>query len=257
MIAQAAAAGARLIVLTEMYATGFSMHPDRIAEDEGGPNEQFLLDQAAEHDAWLIASIAQRGSRTAGSATTRCWPARTARCTATPRSTRSATPASTSTTPPATSFLTVDVDGLRVSVFVCYDLRFADEFWALAAEHRPLRRAGQLARAAARALAGAAAGPGDREPGLRGRREPGRARRPPAPRRRHRGHRPDGRDAGRGHRGETVLVAEVSSGTVRVVLSAVSVSGRSSAAVASRGPLRTHQLSRFERVNRWLPVDFG
>jgi predicted amidohydrolase len=29
-------------------------------------------------------------------------------------------------------YLTVDVDGLRVSVFVCYDLRFADEFWALA-----------------------------------------------------------------------------------------------------------------------------
>ena len=52
---------------------------------------------------------------------------------ATPRSTRSATPASTSTTPPGTQFLTVD--GRRrpqVSVFVCYDLRFADEFWALA-----------------------------------------------------------------------------------------------------------------------------
>jgi predicted amidohydrolase len=29
-------------------------------------------------------------------------------------------------------FLSVDVEGLRVSVFVCYDLRFADEFWALA-----------------------------------------------------------------------------------------------------------------------------
>jgi predicted amidohydrolase len=30
-------------------------------------------------------------------------------------------------------FLTVDIDGLRVSVFVCYDLRFADEFWGRAA----------------------------------------------------------------------------------------------------------------------------
>ena len=29
-------------------------------------------------------------------------------------------------------FVTVDVDGVRVSLFVCYDLRFADEFWALA-----------------------------------------------------------------------------------------------------------------------------
>jgi len=30
------------------------------------------------------------------------------------------------------SYLTVDVDGLRVTLFVCYDLRFADEFWACA-----------------------------------------------------------------------------------------------------------------------------
>ena len=57
----AAAAGARLICLTEMYATGFSMHPERIAEDEGGPNEQFLLDQAREHRRCLVGSIAQWG----------------------------------------------------------------------------------------------------------------------------------------------------------------------------------------------------
>ena len=30
------------------------------------------------------------------------------------------------------SFLTVDIEGVRCSFFVCYDLRFADEFWALA-----------------------------------------------------------------------------------------------------------------------------
>jgi predicted amidohydrolase len=28
--------------------------------------------------------------------------------------------------------MTVDVEGLRVTLFVCYDLRFADEFWQLA-----------------------------------------------------------------------------------------------------------------------------
>jgi predicted amidohydrolase len=28
--------------------------------------------------------------------------------------------------------VTVDVDGVRISMFVCYDLRFADEFWQLA-----------------------------------------------------------------------------------------------------------------------------
>jgi predicted amidohydrolase len=33
---------------------------------------------------------------------------------------------------PGHQHVTVDVEGLRCSLFVCYDLRFADEFWALA-----------------------------------------------------------------------------------------------------------------------------
>ena len=131
MIAKAAADGARLVVLAEMFATGFSMQPERVAEDEGGPNERFLLEAAAEHDAYLIASIAQRGpdgnyrnnavvATPAGEVTRYAkihpfsfageherYTAGTERC-------------------------TVTVEGLRVSPFVCYDLRFADEFWALA-----------------------------------------------------------------------------------------------------------------------------
>ena len=131
LIAKAAADGARLVVLAEMFATGFSMQPERVAEDEGGPNERFLLEAAAEHDAYLIASIAQRGpdgnyrnnavvATPAGEVTRYAkihpfsfageherYTAGTERC-------------------------TVTVEGLRVSPFVCYDLRFADEFWALA-----------------------------------------------------------------------------------------------------------------------------
>ncbi len=131
MIAQGAAAGAQLIVLTEMYATGFSMRPERVAEDEGGPNEQFLLAQAAEHEAVLIASIAQRGAdgryrnnavvaRPDGSIERY---AKIHPFTFAGEHERYAAGA---------SFLTTDIGGLRVSVFVCYDLRFADEFWALA-----------------------------------------------------------------------------------------------------------------------------
>jgi len=59
LIAQAAAGGARVIVLSEMYATGFSMRPERVAENPGGPNEQFLVEQAATLNVWLIGSIAQ------------------------------------------------------------------------------------------------------------------------------------------------------------------------------------------------------
>jgi len=147
LIGQAAAAGARLIVLTEMYATGFSMHPDRVAEPAGGPNERFLIEQAAGHGVWLLGSIAQ-------------WAAEDP-------DTRAVEPASTERENlraqnvavlagpdgqlhryakihpfsyagedrhyrAGSELLTVVVEDLRVSVFVCYDLRFADEFWVLA-----------------------------------------------------------------------------------------------------------------------------
>ncbi|WP_375494066.1 nitrilase-related carbon-nitrogen hydrolase [uncultured Jatrophihabitans sp.] len=131
MIAQAAGADARLVVLSEMYATGFSMRPERIAEDEGGPNEQFLSEQAAQHGITVIASIAQRGSD--GNYRNNAVVAR-----ADGRVERYAKihPFSYAGEheryAAGEHFLTVDIDGLRVSTFVCYDLRFADEFWALA-----------------------------------------------------------------------------------------------------------------------------
>jgi predicted amidohydrolase len=114
-----------------LYATGFSMHPERIAEDEGGPNERFLVEQAAEHDAVLIASIAQRGpdgryrnnavlARPDGSVV------RYAKIH--PFSYAGEHEVYAAGTQPCT----VEVGDLRVSLFVCYDLRFADEFWALA-----------------------------------------------------------------------------------------------------------------------------
>jgi predicted amidohydrolase len=131
MIAAAKAGGARLICLTEMFATGFSMRPERIAEDEGGPNEQFLLDQAREHDAWLIASIAQWGADgrarnngiVAGPAGELHRYAKIHPFSYAGEHEHYAA---------GDSFLTVPIDDLRVTVFVCYDLRFADEFWALA-----------------------------------------------------------------------------------------------------------------------------
>ena len=133
LIAQAAASGARLIALTEMFATGFSMHPERIAEDEGGPIEAFLADQAREHDTHVVASIAQRG---------RDGRYRNNAVIATPGGTvhRYAKIHPFSYAGEHERYaagerhLTVDVAGLRVTVFVCYDLRFADEFWARATD---------------------------------------------------------------------------------------------------------------------------
>lgn len=133
LIAEAAAQGARLIVLPEMFATGFSMRPDRVAEDEGGPTEQFLREQAAEHDAHLIASIAQRGADGAYRNN-----AVVAAADGSVQRYAKIHPFSYAGEheryAAGDRHLTVRLDELRVSVFVCYDLRFADEFWALAGD---------------------------------------------------------------------------------------------------------------------------
>jgi predicted amidohydrolase len=134
-IAQAVAGGARLVVLSEMFATGFSMHPERIAEERGGPNEQFLADSATRNGIWLIGSVAQWVRSTAGERL-----AGNIAIVAGPEGQRhyyqKIHPFSYSGEhkryEAGRDFLTVTIDDLRVSVFICYDLRFADEFWALA-----------------------------------------------------------------------------------------------------------------------------
>ena len=111
-----------------MFATGFSMSPERFAEDEGGPSEQFLIDQAHEHDAWLIASIAQRGAdgRYRNNAVVAGPDGNVSRYS-------KIHPFSYAHEhehyAAGAKHLTVDIDGLRTTVFICYDLRFADEFW--------------------------------------------------------------------------------------------------------------------------------
>jgi predicted amidohydrolase len=131
-IAEAADAGARLVVLTEMFPTGFSMAPERIAEPPGGPSETFLATEAAARRTWLCGSIAVADPHL---------PLPVNRLVlAGPEGERhhydKIHPFSYGGEhehyAAGDRFLTVDVDGLRCSFFVCYDLRFADEFWALA-----------------------------------------------------------------------------------------------------------------------------
>ncbi len=131
-VAAAVGAGARLVVLTEMFPTGFSTKPESVAEMEGGPSTGWMAKQAAEHGVWLAGSVPIH-------------PAGGGR--------------------PVNRFLlagpggelehydkihpfsysgehehyaagdrrvTFTVEGVRVTPFVCYDLRFADEFWAMA-----------------------------------------------------------------------------------------------------------------------------
>jgi predicted amidohydrolase len=130
MIEDAAGQGARLVALAEMYATGFSMDPARIAEDEDGPNERFLTEQAARHDIWIVGSIAQTNAHGRP---------RNVAVLAGPEGQLHryakihpfSYAGEDEKYEAGQELITVDIDGLAVSPLVCYDLRFADCFWAL------------------------------------------------------------------------------------------------------------------------------
>lgn len=131
MVAAAAGDGAGLVVLPEMFAVGFSMDPDRVSEPEGGPTSTWLAEQADRHGLWVCGSIPERSSggrprnvlvlAGPGGAVHRY--AKVHPFTYSGEHEHYYA---------GTDLVTVDVDGLRVSLFVCYDLRFGDEFWGLA-----------------------------------------------------------------------------------------------------------------------------
>jgi len=132
LIADAASGGARLVVLTEMFSTGFSMDTEKIAEPVDGPSTRFLVEQATRHGIWVCGSLPERPEGqalpfnqfvlAAPDGTTHRYakihPFSYAR-----EQERFAA---------GSEHVSVDVDSVRCSLFVCYDLRFADEFWALA-----------------------------------------------------------------------------------------------------------------------------
>jgi predicted amidohydrolase len=131
-IAGAAGAGARLVVLTEMYATGFSMATEKTAEPVGGPSTRFLVEQAAQHDVWIAASLPEQPDDVDTPFNTLVF----AGPDGTTHRYRKIHPFTYSGEDEhfsaGSDHVSVDVDGLRVTLFVCYDLRFADEFWATA-----------------------------------------------------------------------------------------------------------------------------
>jgi predicted amidohydrolase len=137
-VAAGAAAGAGLVLLTETFSTGFGFGVDGVdlAEPEGGPSAQFLTDMAARHGVWVGGSCPEVA---AGRPVGDDRPSNTFVLVGPDGTThryRKIHPFSHAGEErfvrAGADFVTVDVEGFRVSMFVCYDLRFADEFWALA-----------------------------------------------------------------------------------------------------------------------------
>jgi predicted amidohydrolase len=124
--------GARLALLPEMFCTGFSMESDRIAQPPGGPSETFLRGIAGELSLWILASVPEIGQPR-------------------PRNMAILAAPNGSVTKYAKihpftfggegrvytggdRIVTVDVEGVRVTPFVCYDLRFPEPFRLAAAD---------------------------------------------------------------------------------------------------------------------------
>lgn len=141
-IGAAAAAGARLVVLPEMFACGFSMAAERIAEAWNGPTVQWMLAQARQHQLWVAGSLPERPAADAarGEPADRR-PANTLVVAGEDgtlhryRKLYPFTPAGEGDTyARGDRRVVVDIEGLRLALFICYDLRFADAFWTLAPE---------------------------------------------------------------------------------------------------------------------------
>jgi len=138
MIAGAVAGGAGLVLLTETFSTGFAFDSPDIGEPEGGPSSQFLAEQATMHGAWVggscpeIRSDAPLDDQRPSNSFVLAGPDGTT------HRYRKIHPFSHADEQKyvraGSDFVTVEIEGVRLSLFVCYDLRFADEFWALATD---------------------------------------------------------------------------------------------------------------------------
>lgn len=137
MVAEAAAGGARFVVLTEMFSTGFAMGDEwasKLPEPRGGASSTFLHEMATRYGVWIAGSCPESDDDST-------LPANTLVIVGPDGATHRYEKIHPFTYGGEDRFfragnsnLTVAVDGLSVSAFVCYDLRFADHFWRLAAD---------------------------------------------------------------------------------------------------------------------------
>lgn len=134
MIAEAAGGGADLVVLTEMFSTGFSMNASAISEPLGGAAATFLAEQASRHGITVVGSAPTDHpdfERPVNLLTVAEPDGRLHRYAKIHPFSFSGEDEHYS---PGVDFCTVLIGGMRCTFFICYDLRFADEFWQTAAD---------------------------------------------------------------------------------------------------------------------------
>ena len=126
-----AATDADLVVLAEMFAVGFTMSP-AVAESPDGPTTRWLLDRASTYGAWIAGSVpvVLDGAAKPSNVFTLASPDGTVHRYAKRH------PFSYAREDehyrPGDRHMTVDVEGVRTSLTVCYDLRFSDSYTPIA-----------------------------------------------------------------------------------------------------------------------------
>lgn len=133
MIDQAVDGGAELVLLSETFSTGFAVDSSDFAEPEDGPSAEFLRERASALGVWIGGSCPEVP---ADSEADDHRPANTFVLSGPDGTTyryRKIHPFTFGGEDlhvrPGSDLVTVTIGDLRVGMFVCYDLRFADEFW--------------------------------------------------------------------------------------------------------------------------------
>jgi predicted amidohydrolase len=128
----AKAGGARLAILPEMFSTGFSMDAARIAQPPGGPSEAFLREESARLGLWVLASVPEAGEPSPRNMAMLVSPSgdivRYAKIHPFSYAGEHRVYAA------GERVVTADVEGVRVTPLVCYDLRFPEPFRTAAAD---------------------------------------------------------------------------------------------------------------------------
>ena len=131
--AEIAQQGAKLVVLPEMFATGFSMQAEQIAQTHDQSIVAFLLAQAKLHQFAIVGSLALR-SDSGEVANTLLFVQPDATISSYAKTHPFSFAGEDQHYTAGNSLLSVHYGGVRFTCFICYDLRFADCFWQSANE---------------------------------------------------------------------------------------------------------------------------
>lgn len=135
-LAQAAGAGAQLAVLTEMFAIGFSDRAYQLAEDLDGPTATWMSEQARTHRMWVAGSLPLTSPSTAV-AGQRAKPTNTLLVVGPDGDVHRYDKVHPFTyagehdrfASGAEQDVVIDIEGLRIGLSICYDLRFSYLYW--------------------------------------------------------------------------------------------------------------------------------